>query len=150
MERDLHTVKATTHAAHAIIFISIISDNGLFEQARAHLREKTMAPNPGISGSSGARMMRATPETCRSVTLGTSLVPVPVESSTAISMLEWPDSLKAICAPRRCLVYLKCWTLSLRLLMVYPKVLEPKVNRVYHCEPGVNRVYHREPGKATP
>ena len=70
-----------------------------FERGRAHLREKTMAPNPGISGSSGARMMRATPETCRSVTLGTSLVPV--ASSRAISMLEWPDSLKLICTPKR-------------------------------------------------
>ena len=70
-----------------------------FERAGAHLREKTMAPNPGISGSSGARMMRATPETCRSVTLGTILVPV--ASSRAISMLEWPDSLKLICIPKR-------------------------------------------------
>ena len=59
-----------------------------------------MAPNPGISGNRGDRITLATPETCKSVTFGTSLV-APPAISTAISMLELPVSLKDICSTAR-------------------------------------------------
>lgn len=63
-----------------------------------HLRAITAAPNPGMTGTSGLRMTRATPATCRSVTLGTSRVcSPPAGRSMAIAMFASPAHLNATC-----------------------------------------------------
>ena len=67
-----------------------------------------MAPKPGISGRRGERMTLATPDTCRSVTLGTSLV-APPAISAAISMFEFPARRKDICNDQSCSQRARMW-----------------------------------------
>ena len=63
-----------------------------------HLSAMTAAPKPGMTGTSGLRMTRATPATCRSVTLGTSRVcSPPAGSSMAMAMFASPAHLNATC-----------------------------------------------------
>lgn len=67
----------------------------------SHLSATTAAPKPGMTGTSGDRMTRATPATCRSVILGTMRVcSPPAGSSIAMAMLASPAHLNATCTAR--------------------------------------------------
>ena len=68
-----------------------------------HLSATMAAPKPGMTGTSGDRITRATPATWRSVTLGTMRVcSPPAGSSMAMPMLASPAHLNATCMAWEC------------------------------------------------